>query len=84
MLDPLEWLPKVQANKLRFQQLLFETDTPVAAKEKLRNALPKGTSIVLYKNLEEFKAAFPNSINLQWMEHELSMLETGTVKGTGF
>jgi hypothetical protein len=73
-LETLEWLPKIQAKKFRVQQLLFEPDTPKAAKEKLRAAVPTGTPIVLYKTLDEFKAAFPYSTNLEWMEHELRSL----------
>jgi hypothetical protein len=78
-LETMEWLPKIQAKKFRLQQLLFETDTPKAVKEKLRAAVPVGTPVVLYKTLEEFKAAFPYSTNLEWMEHELRALpEAGT------
>lgn len=73
-LETLDWLPKIQAKKFRFQQLLFETDTPNPVKEKLRAAVPAGAPVVLYKNLEEFKAAFPYSTNLEWMEHELRSL----------
>jgi hypothetical protein len=73
-LETVEWLPKIQAKKFRFQQLLFETDTPKAVKEKLRAAVPAGTPVVLYTTLEEFRAAFPHSTNLEWMEHELRSL----------
>ncbi|HWY22662.1 MAG TPA: hypothetical protein VNX26_15655 [Candidatus Acidoferrum sp.] len=73
-LETLDWLPKIQAKKVRFQQLLFETDTPVPVKEKLRAAVPAGTTVVLYKTLDEFKAAFPYSTNLDWMKNELGAL----------
>lgn len=73
-LEPVEWLPKIQAKKFRMQQNIFETDTPKAAKEKLRAAVPEGTAFVFYKTIEEFNAAFPNSTNLDWMKHELRML----------
>jgi hypothetical protein len=73
-LETIEWLPKIQATKFRLQQLLFETDTPTAVKKKLRATVRAGTPVVLYKTLEEFKAAFPYSTNLEWMEHELRSL----------
>jgi len=73
-LEPVEWLPKIQAKKLRLQQSLFETDTPTAVKEKLRTAVPAGTPTVLYKTLPEFKAAFPHSANLEWIQRELQSL----------
>jgi hypothetical protein len=74
VLEPLDWLPKIQAKKFRLQQLLFETDTPKPIKEKLRAALPPGTTVTLYQTLFEFKTAFPNSTNLQWAEQELRSL----------
>jgi len=70
-LEPVDWLPKIQANKFRLQQNIFETDTPKAAKERLRAAVPAGATVVLYQTLPEFNAAFPNSANLDWMEREL-------------
>ena len=73
-LEPVEWLPKVQAKKFRFQQNIFETDTPKAVKAKIRAAVPAGATAVLYKSLEEFKTSFPKSTNLEWMEHELRSL----------
>lgn len=73
-LETVEWLPKIQAKEFRLQQLLFETDTPTSVKEKLRIAVPAGTPVVLYKTLDEFKAAFPYSTNLKWMERELRSL----------
>jgi hypothetical protein len=82
-LETVEWLPKIQAKKFRLQQLLFETDTPKSVKEKLRAAVPAGTPVVLYKTLDEFKAAFPYSTNLGWMEHELrSLPEPGAAAST--
>jgi len=73
-LEPVEWLPKIQAKKFRLQQNIFETDTPKAAKENLRTAVSGGATVVLYKTLQEFKAAFPYSTNLEWIRHELQSL----------
>src|SRR5208283_4553556 len=72
--ETLEWLPKIQARKFRMQQNMFETDTPTAVKAKLRAAVPPGAAFAFYKTIPEFKAAFPNSTNLEWMKHELRML----------
>jgi hypothetical protein len=73
-LDPLDWLPKIQAKEFRLQQAAFETDTPKAAKEQLRSAVPAGTSLVLYNNPEDFRKAFRTSTNLEWMEHAIRSL----------
>jgi hypothetical protein len=82
-LEPLDWLPKIQAKEFRFQQNIFETDTPKAVKEKLRADVPPGTTIVLYKTVDDFKAAFPYSTNLEWIKHKLrSLPEPSTPAGT--
>jgi hypothetical protein len=73
-LETLQWLPRIQAKKFRLQQNLFETDTPPAVKAKLRVAVPPGTTFAAYKTIPEFNAAFPNSTNLEWIEHELHAL----------
>ncbi len=73
-LETIDWLPRIQAKKFRFQQNIFETDTPKAAKEKLRAAAPPGTRFAFYQTVREFMTAFPNSTNLDWMKHELRML----------
>jgi len=73
-LEPVDWLPKIQAKKFRLDQELFETKTPKAAKEKLQAAIPLGATVALYKNLDEFKAAFEDGRNLEWIHHELQLL----------
>jgi hypothetical protein len=73
-LEPADWLPKIQAKKFRLDDELFETNTPKTAKEKLRAAAPAGASVLLYKNMEEFKAAFQDGKNLEWIQHELQSL----------
>jgi hypothetical protein len=70
-LDPMQWLPKIQAKKLRLDDELFDTVTPKAASEQLRAASPAGTNVMLYKNMEKFKAAFQDGKNLQWIQREL-------------
>src|SRR5215467_2836435 len=74
-METLDWLPKIQAKKFRFQQDTFELDTPPAAKEKLLKAAPPGTTFVYYKNMQEFMAVFgTKSTNLDWVKHELQAL----------
>src|SRR5271163_3273707 len=70
-LEPVDWLPKIQARKFRLDHEVFETSTPPAAKEKLRAAVPAGATVDLYKNMDEFKAAFQDGKNLKWIQREL-------------
>jgi hypothetical protein len=77
-LDPLEWLPKIQAKKFRLDVELFDTVTPKTVQEKLRAAAPAGANVMLYKNMEEFKEAFQDGKNLQWIQRELKTIPEAT------
>lgn len=80
-LDPLEWLQKTQAKKFRLQQTMLDgAVTPKAAKEKLRAAVPPGSTVVLYETPEEFGAAFTRGKDLEWIKGELRSLSS---KGDG-
>jgi hypothetical protein len=77
-LDPVDWLPKIQARKFRLDDELFDAATPRAAKEKLRTVVPAGSSVLLYKQMDEFKSAFQDGKNLEWIKHELQSVPTST------
>jgi hypothetical protein len=73
-LEPLDWLPKIQARRFRLDNEQFDTNTPKSVQEKLRAAAPAGATVMLYKNMEEFKQSFQNGKNLQWIQHELQSI----------
>ena len=73
-LEPVDLLPRIQAKKVRLDLQLFETATPQAAKGELRAAAPASSNIPLYKDTEEFKAAFEHGKNLLWIQYELESL----------
>lgn len=73
-LEPVEWLSKIRAKRFRLQDALFETNTPKAAKEKLRAAVPANGSIVTYKSPEEFNNILRDKKDLDWIEHEIRSL----------
>jgi hypothetical protein len=73
-LDPLTWLPKVQAKRFRLQDAAFALTTPKVAKEKLRAAAPAGATVVVYKTPEDTKAVMSGAAVLDWMKQELQSL----------
>lgn len=73
-LEPLNWLPKVQAVKFRFQQTVFDKDTPSASKEKLRSAVPPGTTVTVYKTQQEYAAVMVGNKQLDWIRNALRSL----------
>jgi hypothetical protein len=73
-LDPVDWLPKMQAKKFRLQDAIFDPITPKAAKEKLRAAVPAGATVEIYKTPEEFNAVVRSQTELEWIQQELQAL----------
>lgn len=73
-LEPIDWLPKVQAKKFRLRDALFEPNTPRIAKDKLRAAVPASATVVLYKTPEDFNLVVRDKKELEWIERELQAL----------
>ena len=81
-LEPVEWLPRIQAKKFRLQDAIFETNTPEVAKEKLRAACPLRLTIVIYKTPEEFNAVIRKKSELEWIQRDLKALLDDNHSGT--
>lgn len=73
-LEPIDWLQRVQAKRFRLQDATFESKTPPAAKQKLREAVPSKGAVVVYKTPEEFNAVIRSKTELEWIQHELRVL----------
>jgi hypothetical protein len=77
-LDPLEWVPKVQAPKFRLLDALFDLQTPRPSKKKLWAAVPERTTGRTYATPDQLKIAMQKENVLEWIQHELGSLpETG-------
>jgi hypothetical protein len=78
-LDPVIWLPKIQANTFRLQEALFEVKTPQIAKKKLRLAVstvPGRAATVIYKTPQDTEG-MGGTKALEWLEQELRALDNG-------
>jgi dienelactone hydrolase len=73
-LDPVDYLPKIQAKKFRLDNELFDTVTPKSCREKVRAAAPSGSVIEIYKSMDDFKPAFQDGKNLDWIGEQLRAL----------
>jgi hypothetical protein len=73
-LNPVDWLPKIQAKKFRLQDATFEPNTPKLAKEKLRAAVPAGTTLAIYRTPDEFNEIVRSRRELEWIRRELGSL----------
>jgi hypothetical protein len=77
-LEPIDWLRRVQAKRFRLQDATFESKTPSAAKQKLREAVPAKGAVVIYKTPEEFNTVIRSKTELEWIQHELRALPDET------
>jgi hypothetical protein len=82
ILEPVDWLPKIQAKKFRLQDAIFDPITPKVVKDKLRAAVPAGATVTIYNTPEEFNAIVTNKKDLEWIQRELRSLPD-TAVGTG-
>jgi hypothetical protein len=73
-LDPLDWLPKIQAKQFRLDTERFDTVTPREIQQKLKEAAPAGSTIFIYETLNDFKPAFEGGNNLLWIQRALRSL----------
>ncbi len=74
ILEPINWLAKIQARKFRLQDAIFDSETPDAARTKLRAAVPPGSTVVLYKTPDEYKAAITENKQMDWIREQLRAL----------
>ncbi len=73
-LDPVKWLPKVQAKRFRLQDAIFEPTTPAPSKEKLRGAVSPNATVKIYTTPAELDALVKNHAELDWIKRELKSL----------
>ncbi len=70
--DPLKVLPGLQPDRLELIDVLYDRDTPEAAKMALEAALPKGAELKKYATREEFQAkALDGGELLSWIQPEM-------------
>jgi hypothetical protein len=80
--EPVNWMPRVQARKFRLQDATFDPITPAESKEKLRAAVPAGTTMTIYKTPEDFNAVVRGKTDLDWVKGQLRSLPEGNVPQT--
>jgi len=56
-LDPVQYLPTIDASRLQLLDVAYDRDTPAEAKKAIESAMPKGASILRYATPAEFQAA---------------------------
>ena len=70
-LEPVNWLPKIQARHFRLEDATFDVKTPPSCKQKLRAAVPPHSTVVVYKTIQDFNALVHKGRELAWIESAL-------------
>jgi hypothetical protein len=76
-LDPLRWLSKLGTQTFRFQDAVFEQNTPKASKERLRAAVPVTATTVIYHSPQEFGDMLSEGKIFEWIKATLAKAPTG-------
>ncbi|HEX4714012.1 MAG TPA: hypothetical protein VH164_03700, partial [Ktedonobacteraceae bacterium] len=70
--DPVEWLPRLKNQALRFQETSFDLNTPDIAKQRLTAALGRNADVIRYGSIEDYKErAAANGNILAWLGHQI-------------
>ena len=81
-LDPVTYLPQLKGRAIRIQQVLSDTITPDAARDKIAKAAPAPDEVTRYPDIPaEAKALSSNGI-VKWMEEQLGSGNTAEARIT--
>jgi hypothetical protein len=71
VLDPVQWLPQLKSQRIRIQQVMDDSVTPKAAKERIEAAAPRTAQVVRYESTREFFGAVSGGRVFQWAKEQL-------------
>jgi hypothetical protein len=69
--DPVQWLPQLTSQQVRIQQVMDDSVTPKAAKERIESAAQRGAQVVRYDSTRDFFGAVSGGRIFQWAKEQL-------------
>jgi len=69
--DPVQWLPRLNSQHVRIQQVLDDAVTPKLAKERINSAAPPDAQVVRYDSTRDFFGAISGGRIFQWAKEQL-------------
>ena len=69
--DPVQWLPQLKTQHIRIEQVLDDTNTPKAAKERIEAAAPSKATIQSYDSMQQFFMAVSGDRIFRWTKEQL-------------
>lgn len=70
-LDPVLWLPQLHSQRIRIQQLLDDSETPKAARERIASVAPSSAQLMRYDGNLQFYSASSGGRLFQWIKDQL-------------
>jgi hypothetical protein len=74
--EPANWLPRVQAQRIRLQHVMDDSVTPFMAKERLERCAPRNAEIVHFENTEQLFSSVSGGRIFEWAKQQLLRGET--------
>jgi hypothetical protein len=71
VLDPVQWLSQLNSQHIRIQQVMDDSVTPKAAKERIESAAPRTAQVFRYDSTREFFGAVSGGRIFQWAKEQL-------------
>jgi hypothetical protein len=69
--DPVQWLPRLNSQHVRIQQVMDDAVTPKLAKERISSVAPAGAQVVQYDSTRDFFGAVSGGRIFQWAKEQL-------------
>jgi hypothetical protein len=69
--DPVQWLPHLTSQRVRIQQVMDDSITPKAAKERIDSVAPSSAEVVRYDSTRDFFGAVSGGRIFQWAKEQL-------------
>ena len=70
-LDPVLWLPQLQTPHVRLQQVMDDSETPQAAKQRLEAAAPRNAAVQRYEDTSKLFTAVSGGRLFDWMKQTM-------------
>jgi hypothetical protein len=69
--DPVQWLPQLTSQHVRIQQVMDDSVTPKAAKERIESVAPHAAQVVRFDSTRDFFGAVSGGRIFQWAKEQL-------------
>ena len=78
--DPIQWLPKLASKRVRLQDIMDDTITPVECKKQIESVAPHNALIVRYDDSEAARKSLAGGQLFKWIKQQVGVTSLQTAK----